>query len=133
MTHRDHGSRSGWGEPDFNSNDVDELTNGELLPVVWLINCLTGYFGNETDDGGAGTGYDSECFVEHWFRNPEGGAIGAVGFTRISFSVNNDRFVWGLMDAIWPGFLDWCGADYPANNAIYRMGDVVNYGCTYLS
>jgi Peptidase family C25/Propeptide_C25/Secretion system C-terminal sorting domain len=131
MTHRDHGGRSGWGEPDYNSNNVMQLANGELLPVVWSINCLTGYFDNETD--GAGTGVNNECFVEHWFRNPAGGAIGVVGSTRISYSGNNDRFVWGMMDAIWSPYLDWCGADYPANNSVYRMGDVVNYGRTYMS
>ncbi|MCF7910938.1 MAG: T9SS type A sorting domain-containing protein [Candidatus Cloacimonetes bacterium] len=107
------------------------VLNGELLPVVWSINCLTGYFDNETD--ATGTGINNECFVEYWFRNPDGGAIGVVGSTRISYSGNNDRFVWGMMDALWSPFLEWCGADYPANNTVYRMGDVVNYGKTYLS
>ncbi|MCF7918425.1 MAG: T9SS type A sorting domain-containing protein [Candidatus Cloacimonetes bacterium] len=133
LSHRDHGGRSGWGEPDYGSSEVDQLVNGNLLPVVWSVNCLTGYFDNETDEPGAGTGDNSECFVEHWFRNPNGGAIGIVGSTRVSYSGNNDRFVWGLMDAIWPDFLEWCGADYPNHNAIYRMGDVVNYGKIYLS
>ncbi|MDP8211473.1 MAG: C25 family cysteine peptidase [Candidatus Stygibacter australis] len=132
LTHRDHGGRTGWGEPNYNSNDVMQLVNGAELPIIWSINCLTGYFDNETDDN-SGTGITDECFVEQWFRNPDGGAVGAVGSTRISYSGNNDRFVWGMMDAIWPTFLEWCGADYPANNAVYQMGDVVNYGKTYLS
>ena len=133
LVHRDHGGRMGWGEPAYYSDDVDLLTNGELLPVVWSVNCLTGYFDNETDEAVAGTAEDDECFTEHWFRNPQGGAIGVVSSTRVSFSGNNDRFVWGMMDAIFPDFLEWCGAEYPAHEAIYRMGDVVNYGKTYLS
>jgi len=131
LMHRDHGGRNGWGEPNYNSNDVMQLVNGEELPIIWSINCLTGYFDNETDDN-SGTGVTDECFVEYWFRNPDGGAVGAVGSTRISYSGNNDRFIWGMMDAIWPSFLEWCGADYPTNNAIYQMGEVVNYGKTYL-
>jgi len=132
LSHRDHGGRGGWGEPDYNRNDVDQLANGELLPVVWSVNCLTGYFDNETDEPGQGTGDEDECFVEHWFRNPNGGAIGAVASTRVSYSGNNDRLVWGLMNAIWPGFLEWCEAEYPVHNPIYRMGDVINYAKTYL-
>ena len=133
VSHRDHGGRMGWGEPAYYSSDVDLLTNGEYLPVVFSVNCLTGYFDNETDEPIAGTAEDDECFTEHWFRNPQGGAIGVVSSTRVSFSGNNDRFVWGMMDAIFPDFLQWCGAEYPEHEAIYRMGQVVDYGKIYLS
>jgi len=137
VTHRDHGSRSGWGEPDFKKSNVDSLTNGTWLPVVWSINCMTGWFDNECDDGVCNTSDTSESFVESWLRNSNGGAVGVIAATRISKSGRNDRLVWGMMDAIWPNFIDsrLGGSSYPSagnNDPVYRMGDVLNYGKTYM-
>ena len=44
MNHRDHGFEDGWGDPYFDTGHVSGLTNGELLPVVFSLNCLTGRF-----------------------------------------------------------------------------------------
>ncbi len=132
ITHRDHGSRSGWGDPAFNNGNVDALNNGEERPIVWTINCQTGWFDNETDDAECGTGQASECFVEHWIRHSTGGSCGLIGATRISYSGINDRLVWGWMDAIWPTFTTWCNDPYGAADPIYKMGDVLNYGKEYM-
>ena len=132
LTHRDHGFREGWGEPSYNNANVDALNNGEKRPIVWSVNCQTGWFDNETDDAECNTDLNDECFVEHWLRHSTGGSCGLIGATRISYSGINDRLVWGWMDSIWPGFLTWCNAIYPDNNPIYKMGDVINYGKAYM-
>jgi len=132
ITHRDHGARDGWADPEFDNADVDALNNGERRPFVWTVNCQTGWFDNETDDAGYGTGYADECFVEHWLRHNIGGSCGLIGSTRNSYSGINDRLVWGWMDAIWPTFLTWCNDPYGSADPIYRMGDVHNYGKEYM-
>jgi len=133
ITHRDHGSRNGWGEPDFDEGDVNSLTNGSMRPVVWSVNCQTGWFDNETDAGECGTGNSDESFAEAWIRHSTGGAIGVIASTRISWSGYNDRLVWGWMDAIWPNFIGSNSGVYgTAGNHIYKMGDVLNYGKAYL-
>jgi len=131
ILHRDHGYRLGWGDPAYSVYNMSGLANGNLLPVVWTINCNTGWFDNETDDQSCGTAYDSESFVEDFINQENGGTVGLIGATRVSYSGNNDRIVWGFMNAIWPEFLDWCTADYPDHDPIYKMGDVINYGKEY--
>jgi hypothetical protein len=130
VTHRDHGYRKGWSTPPFNANDVLNLTNGNMLPVVFSINCQTGWFDNETDDASTETPEDEVNFSEAWERNPNGGAIGVIAATRISYSGHNDRLIWGWMKAIWP--------DFPKENTaagtqqpIWEMGPVLNYGKFY--
>lgn len=132
VVHRDHGSRLGWGEPSYNIYDIQSLNNGSLRPVIFTINCNTGWFDNETDADECSTQPYSESFVEYFLRHHSGGSIGLVGSTRISYSGNNDRLMWGFMDAIWPDFLEWCTATYPPHEPFYRMGDVVNYGKEYM-
>ena len=131
LTHRDHGSRNGWGDPDYRSDDVDTLNNGNLRPVVFTLNCQTAWFDNETDPVAAGTSLTDECFSEHWFNHPTGGAIGLIGATRVSWSGKNDRLCWGWMDAIWTNYIEANMGTYAGGNPIYRMGDVLNYGKTY--
>jgi len=104
LTHRDHGSTWGWGEPFYHTSHVQALANGNRLPVVWSINCQTGWFDNETDDASTSTSSSAVHFSEAWERNPNGGAVGIIGATRVSYSGDNDRLAWGFMDGIWPDF-----------------------------
>jgi len=132
LTHRDHGGRSGWVDPNFETPDVQALTNGDLLPVVWTINCMTGWFDNETDPLLAMTASWKINFSEAWERNPNGGAVGIIAPTRTSFSGYNDRLVWGWMDALWPGYIP----GYPAaddEESTPAMSDVLNFGKFYLA
>ncbi len=124
---RAHGGRSGWGDPDFYTTNVDALTNGEDRPIVWSITCQSGWFDGET------SGYSTECFAEHWIRHNTGGSCGVLAATRNSFSGRNDRLIWGMMDAIWPGFTTWALDPYGGSTPIYRMGDIKNYGMGYMS
>ncbi|NLH47939.1 MAG: PKD domain-containing protein [Myxococcales bacterium] len=126
LTHRDHGEEIGWSDPSYYLSDVQALANGDLQPVVWSVNCLTGYFDNET----AGASH-SECFTEGWERNPNGGSVGIIGSTRVSYSGRNDRMFWAWLDSMWPDF----EPDWPIsgpNDPEWRMGIVLTYGKIYL-
>ncbi len=132
IMHRDHGSRSGWSHPGFFEANVDALSNGEKRPIVFSINCETGWFDNETDDAICNTGYTDECFIEHWINHSTGGSCGLIAPTRVSYSGNNDRLIWGWMDAVWSGFLNGYDGTSPINSPEYRMGDVLTYGLSYM-
>jgi hypothetical protein len=131
LNHRDHGAFWGWGDPRFTVNDVSNLTNGDKLPVVFSINCQTGWFDNETDDHSDGTSYSDISFAEAWHRNPNGGAVGVIAATRVSYSGHNDTLVKGFYDAIWPNFLSYTPSPGRFSDPQRRMGDVLNYGKLY--
>ena len=82
VQHRDHGSITGWGDPYFNMTHLASLTNGDMTPMVMSVNCLTGTF---SDD----------CFAENFFRM-EGGAVGVLAATQVSYSYWNDYLCYGL-------------------------------------
>ncbi|MDC1107065.1 C25 family cysteine peptidase [Prolixibacteraceae bacterium] len=126
ILHRDHGyvGGSGWAHPRFVSNDVDKLENGDLLPVVFSMNCHTGEFKLP------------ECFAEKFVKNPKGGAIGVIAASNFSYSGYNDALTCGMVDALWgnPGLIPEFG--YPKRivkkpghlDNVERMGDVLNQG-----
>jgi len=117
LNHRDHGSEDGWGDPYFDSSHIEGLTNGELLPVVFSINCLTGEF----------DGY--ECFSETFLRKEDGGAVAVFGATRVSYSGYNDFLARGFYDAQWPDFDQEIGEDLN----LYSLGEIMNYGKFYMA
>jgi len=126
--YRAHGGRGGWF--DFHINEVNNLTNGELRPMIWSPTCQTGWFDNETDGSHAP---NEECFAEVWLRHSSGGSVGIMATSRNSLSGSNDRVVWGATDAIWPEFTTTCNDPYGSSQPIYRMGDVMQYALEYLS
>jgi hypothetical protein len=130
LQHRDHGSTDGWGEPEYEVPHVNALQNGNLLPVVFSINCETGWFDNETDQAPANTPVGDVYFCEAFQRNPNGGAVAVFGHTRVSYSGYNDEMFKGFYDAIWLDF----DPDYPAPNSTqpilrpqYRLGAALNF------
>ncbi|NJO17283.1 MAG: hypothetical protein HC877_16530 [Thioploca sp.] len=132
VIHRDHGDNWGWVNPQYTTNDVQALTNGNKLPVVWSINCRTGWFDNETDNSGTNDSALPIYFSEAWERNPNGGAVGVIAATRVSYSGHNDRLIWGLMDAIWPDFVkSYTATGTPFDKPMWEMGSVLNYGKYY--
>ena len=117
LNHRDHGFEDGWGDPYFDTGHVDALTNGELLPVVFSINCLTGQYDNY------------ECFAEKFLRKEGGGAVAVFAATRVSYSGYNDYLCRGFYDAQWPDFDTDIGTDLP----MYTLGELMNYGKVYMT
>lgn len=132
VTHRDHGAINGWGEPAFANTDVWDLTNNDRLPVLFSINCQTGWFDNETDSVVNFTAPGSLSFSEVWERNALGGAVGILAATRVSYSGYNDRLVWGWMDAMWPGYVSDFDGGLPFESQM-PLGDVLNYGKLYMT
>jgi hypothetical protein len=125
--HRDHGWPGGWGTPAFNSTHADALNNGGFQPVVFSINCSSGLFDNEVfpDEG---VTFGGTYFAERLLRNPNGGAVGVIGDTRVSPSWANSAFSRGLFDAIWPNVLPAFGS----NTSKRRLGDILNHAKLYM-
>ncbi|MCK5027982.1 MAG: hypothetical protein KAR57_00005, partial [Bacteroidales bacterium] len=64
--HRDHGysGGSGWAHPYYTTSSMTNLSNGDLLPVIFSMNCHTGEF--QLDN----------CFAEKFLRMENKGAVG---------------------------------------------------------
>jgi PKD repeat protein len=125
VLHRDHGLSAGWGDPHYMKNNVGQLNNGNKLPVVFSINCLTGKF------------MDAECFAEKFLRHGNGGAVGVFAHGEVSYSGYNDGLALGLFDAMFdnpglvPNFTGSGGVTNPtltAHSTVLKMGDVKNQG-----
>lgn len=125
--HRDHGyvGGSGWHRPYYTTSTMTGLTNGNLLPLVFSMNCHTGEF--QLDN----------CFAEKLLRMEDKGAVGVVAAAYYSYSGYNDALSIGLIDAIWPDpglYPDFgtvgTGANYSmgGQEGIFTLGDVVNQG-----
>jgi len=135
VIHRDHGNSmnapqipgpDGWGHPSFNTTHIPSLSNGKMLPVMFSMNCRSGWFDGETDEDAAATVTD--CFGEMLLRYQKGGVIGYFGATRISYSGYNDQLTDGFVDAIWPDFNPTVGSSTSLN----RLGQVLNQGKSYM-
>jgi hypothetical protein len=122
--HRDHGSSSGWSHPSFKASNLASLTNGSRTPVVYSINCSTGYFDNETDGSGASGSY----FAEQILKLAEGGAAGVIAASRVSPTWANNALTRGLFDATWTNVVP----SYGGGTSITRLGDILNYGKAYM-
>jgi hypothetical protein len=126
VLHRDHGyaGGTGWHAPNFTTSNLNMLSNGNKLPVVFSVNCHTGEFTL------------NECFAEKFQRKSNGGAVGVVAASYYSYSGWNDGLSVGMFDAIWsnPGILPAFGSGgmgtvvVPPHANIRKMGDVVNHG-----
>lgn len=116
---RNHGSITGWGDPDFHNGDIPGLTNGDELPVVFSVTCQTGWFDGETDPYTGNT----ESFCEEILRYDSGGAVGIIGSTRDSPSGYNDALARGFYDAVWPDF-----DPTMTTGAMFELGQIHTYG-----
>ena len=126
--HRDHGSKNGWANPSFKSANIQDLTNGELLPVVFSVNCSSGLFDNETANGDYDTNVDDVLFAERLLRKSDGGAVGILGDTRDSPTWANSALTRGFFDAVWPNTV----SDFGDGTRKRRLGDILNHGKLYL-
>ncbi len=100
LLHRDHGNTNGWGQPDYRNHHLANLANGNKLPYVFSINCLTGKYNHSSDS-----------FTEVFHRMAQG-ALGVNAASEISYSFVNDTYVWGMWDSMWPEFMPAYG-QYP--------------------
>ncbi len=127
--HRDHGWEDGWANPGFTTTNVNnDLNNGDLLPVVFSVNCASGLFDNETANGDYGTNVNQAYFAERLLRKSNGGAVGMLGDTRNSPTWANSALTRGFFDAVWPNTEPGFGN----NTRKRRLGDILNHGKLYL-
>jgi hypothetical protein len=91
IVHIDHGGLDGWSKPLFGRTDEAALTNGELLPYIFSINCLTGAYDNPAD-----LGLDPTAVLD-----PVGGAVGAFGASIVTWAEKVTQRA--LLDAIYGG------------------------------
>ncbi len=124
VLHRDHGNPTSWGSPNFGICDINQLSNENLLPIVFSINCETGKF--DYNNG--------ICFTEAFLRKQNGGSVAIFGATANSYSGYNDAMAIGMFDAIWniPGLRVEIGRNCPLGDLSplpsYRLGDILDRG-----
>jgi hypothetical protein len=119
--HRDHGGSSGWTHPSFRIDHLDAVLS-QYPSIFYSINCLTGRFDANPMDSYA------EALLKL-----DGGAPSLIAATELSGTWRNDSMMKALFDAMWPGVIP----TFPGSTAsyavkYYRLGDILNYGKSYL-
>ncbi|MDY6969687.1 MAG: C25 family cysteine peptidase [Spirochaetota bacterium] len=139
LYHRDHGAYYGWGTPSFDTDDLSSInvTDNEF-PVVYSINCSSGFFDNETAAEhlaplASGLYWHSaaslptlEIWAEEFIKKTDG-AIALICDTRGSSTVLNNDLAKGLFDATWTDYLH-----YGSSTPIRKLGDVLNHAKGYV-
>jgi subtilisin-like proprotein convertase family protein len=119
VQHRDHGGETGWGDPPFYNSNVAALANGDMTPIVYSINCLTGKFN-----------YSSDSFAEALMNKYPGGAVGVMAATQVSYSGYNDLLAHGAYDGFWDDYDPADGGNvYPHS---FRPAEAYLYGKYYM-
>ncbi len=126
--HRDHGGWDQWVSPYFDLSNVDAISNGDLQPVVFSVNCASGLFDNEQVPGVMGTSASSTLFAERMLKKSPGGAVGVLGDSRNSPTWANNALLRGYIDAVWPTAIPSFGGSASKR----RLGDILNHGKLYL-
>lgn len=83
-----HGSTTSWSTTGFNNADVQNLTNGDMLPTIWSVACVNGNFRS------------NECFAEAWLLEDGGGAVSFEGATTNESWVPPCNAQRGIVDSI---------------------------------
>ncbi|MBN1861271.1 MAG: hypothetical protein JW840_07415 [Candidatus Thermoplasmatota archaeon] len=133
--HRDHGaaendgySYTGWSAPQFDTTHIQtSIFNGRKYPVMYSLNCDSGWFDGETDSEPG----NYESIGEIGLRVAERGFVAVLASTRVSYSGYNDEFCCGLYDAMWSNFdpaYPNGGSANPFTTEVYRTAQVMNYG-----
>jgi hypothetical protein len=133
--HRDHGaaqndgySYTGWSAPQFDTTNIqNSIFNSRKYPVMFSLNCDSGWFDGETDTNSG----NYESIGEVGLRVADRGFVAVLASTRVSYSGYNDEFCCGLYDAMWSTF----DPNYPNGNSanpyptvVYRISQVMNFG-----
>ncbi len=61
-----HGGPTSWGTTGFSSSNVNSLSNGDKLPIIFSVACVVGTF------------HQGTCFAESWLQKNNGGAVATV-------------------------------------------------------
>lgn len=119
----DHGYRGGWATPEFTGNEINTMTNGDMLPYMFSINCLSGtfdYAGFENKWNPKKTYHPTyQGLTERFLYKENGGGVGALGATNITYTGYNDTLIAYLFKAIWP--------EDDSKIPLYRTADFFDY------
>ena len=97
VTYRGWGDVHGWHYPQFKRQNIDQLSNGPLLPVIISIVCNTGNFANSVDP----------CFGEKWLEvGFPGEPKGAVAFVGPSYLYTSTKYNNAIFAGFFAGLLD---------------------------
>lgn len=83
--YRGHGTISSWHYPNFSMNEIAQLPTSKKLPFVFSVTCLTGRY--DLHDGG---------FAQSLISKKEGGCIGVIAASEVSYSGQNDALINGM-------------------------------------
>lgn len=138
VQHRDHGDVHEWGNPSFTSNDIRNLSNGDLRPIVLSTNCLTGAYHRKGDQG-------QENFTRAFLNHSNGGAYAVISAVDVSYSWYNDYFVHGMFSSLFENYRsfhntstapDWTkNLPAPVNfeeGSGRKPGKMLNFGKMYM-
>ncbi len=114
VSHRNHGGVLGWSHPSLTVDDIPSLNNTGMLPAMFSVNCLSGYYDAESVD----------CFGEAILKAEDKGVIAYIGASRYSYSGYNDELNKGLFSAIWPDY--YPGYRNPVQHST-KLGAILNY------
>jgi gingipain R len=110
-----HGYIYGWATTGFDINDVNALTNGSMLPLIFSVACDVGAYNGDT------------CFAETWLRKQGGGAVSALMST-ISQPWDPPMRGQDYMNDLLTGGYDYDsnpGEGTSTNHGKIRMGSIV--------
>jgi hypothetical protein len=116
--HRDHGWEARWYAPKYDINDISMLANGNKLPVVFSIDCQTGEYDYP----------DSDCFAEAFLKHNNGGCVGVISASGVTYTSENNNLLKALIDVIWPnpGIMD--NIVHEGRIPIYKLGEILYQG-----
>jgi len=133
----DHGASGGWWAVQFGTEDIAQLSNGMMTPVVFSSACSTGDFDRTVQEE------EDDCFAEALLKlpiessggSPSGGAVGVVAASGIAFSGTSDAFFNGIYTCLWPDY-DPIRDPLVENNPYpysMRPAEAMNFGRYYLA
>ncbi|UCG53187.1 MAG: hypothetical protein JSW58_06435, partial [Candidatus Latescibacterota bacterium] len=82
VNHIGHGSRFNFscGDRSIVSADMDLLTNGDRLFMLFMVDCKVSAF-------------DYACIAEHAMKNPNGGAVATIGASHLEFPAADSYYM----------------------------------------
>lgn len=87
-----YGETDRWVSPSFSSTDVNNLHNGNKLPVVFSM----------SDDVGKIHSDSLTCLAEELLKKENGGSVAIIASTQFTSPGNNGALTLAMFDAVWP-------------------------------
>ena len=122
IAQRGHGSPDGWKDPSFTNDDLVSVI-GKVPTIFYSLSCYTGMFNRDASWG--------KCFAEK-ILSIDAGAPSLIACTSDPNTWMNNYLMKTFFDAMWGNILPPFPAivSYPVRKN--RLGDILNYGKTYL-